>query len=102
MRYWRWPESALLDRSGLIPSPDGCGVVAVSFVKPMAFSRYFVVLLPALVPVLAVQIGALELNRLGRGCGSVVLSLMLISWWGRGLPNLMPASEVCGSRTSSV
>ena len=37
------------------------GVVVVSFVKPMAFSRYFVVLLPALVPVLAVQIGALEL-----------------------------------------
>ena len=26
----------------------------------MAFSRYFVVLLPAVVPVLAVQIGALE------------------------------------------
>ena len=47
------------------------GVVAVSFLKPMAFSRYFVVLLPALVPVLAVQIGAVELNRFGRlwiGC----------------------------------
>ena len=29
------------------------GVVVVSFVKPMAFSRYFVVLLPAVVPVLA-------------------------------------------------
>ena len=27
------------------------GVVAVSFVKPMAFSRYFVVLVPAVVPV---------------------------------------------------
>ena len=60
----------------------------MSFVKPMAFSRYFVVLLPALVPVLAVQIGALELNRLGRGCGSVVLSLMLISWWGPGFAEL--------------
>ena len=46
----------------------------------MAFSRYFVVLLPAVVPVLAVQIGALELNRLGRGCagcaGTVVGQLV--------------------------
>ena len=89
MRNCRWPESDLLDRSGLIPSLlMVVGVVAVSFVKPMAFSRYFVVLLPALVPVLAVQIGALELNRLGRGCGSVVLSLMLISWWGPGFAEL--------------
>ena len=42
------------------------GVVVVSFVKPMAFSRYFVVLVPAVLPVLAVQFGALNLNRLGR------------------------------------
>ena len=40
------------------------GVVLVSFVKPMAFSRYFVVLVPAVLPVLAVQFGALSLNRL--------------------------------------
>ena len=40
-------------------------VVLVSFIKPMAFSRYFVVLLPAAVPVLAVVISRLELNRLG-------------------------------------
>ena len=77
------------DRSGLIPSLlMVVGVVAVSFVKPMAFSRYFVVLLPALVPVLAVQIGALELNRFGRGCGLVVLALMLASWWGPGFSEL--------------
>ena len=42
------------------------GVVVVSFVKPIAFSRYFVVLVPAVPPVLAVQFGALNLNRLGR------------------------------------
>ena len=40
------------------------GVVLVSFVKPMAFSRYFVVLVPDVLPVLAVQFGALSLNRL--------------------------------------
>ena len=84
-----WPQTALLDRSGLMPSLlMVVGVVAVSFLKPMAFSRYFVVLLPALVPVLAVQIGAVDLNRFGRGCGSVVLSLMLISWWGPGFAEL--------------
>jgi hypothetical protein len=64
------------------------GVVAVSFIKPMAFSRYFVVLLPAVVPVLAVQLGGLELNRFGRGCGLVVLVLFLASWWGPGFTEL--------------
>jgi len=62
------------------------GVVVVSFVKPMAFSRYFVVLLPAVVPVLAVQIGALELNRFGRSCALLVL--LLASWWGPGFSEL--------------
>ena len=89
LRRWPWLEPALLDRSGLIPSLlMALGVVAVSFLKPMAFSRYFVVLLPAVVPVLAVQIGALELNRFGRGCGLVVLGLMLFSWWGPGFSEL--------------
>ena len=78
------------------------GVVMVSFVKPMAFSRYFVVLLPAVVPVLAVQIGALELNRFGRGCCLVVLGLSLVSWWGPGFAGLMPVSAGCGNRISSV
>ena len=64
------------------------GVVVVSFVKPMAFSRYFVVLLPAVVPVLAVQIGAFELNRFGRGCGLIVLALLMVSWWGPGFSEL--------------
>ena len=56
----------------------------------MAFSRYFVVLLPAVVPVLAVQIGALQLNRFGRCCGVVVLALLLVSWWGPGFTELDP------------
>ena len=89
LRNWPWPSRDLLDQSGLIPSLlMVVGVVAVSFVKPMAFSRYFVVLLPAVLPVLAVQIGALELNRCGRGFGLVVLALMLISWWGPGFSEL--------------
>jgi len=43
-----WPETGVLDRSGLTLSLlMVVGVVLVSFVKPMAFSRYFVVLVPA-------------------------------------------------------
>ena len=67
------------------------GVLVVSFVKPMAFSRYFVVLVPAVLPVLAVQFGALNLNRLGRGCSIGVLGLLLASWWGPGFSELDPA-----------
>ena len=89
LRSIPWPQKALLDQSGLLPSLlMVMGVVVVSFVKPMAFSRYFVVLLPAVVPVLAVQIGALELNRFGRGCCLVVLGLLLTSWWGPGFTEL--------------
>ena len=46
----------------------------------MAFSRYFVVLLRVVVPVVAAQIGALELNRFGRICGLV--GLLSSSWCG--------------------
>ena len=88
---FRWLEPELLDRSGLTPSLlMVAGVVVVSFLKPMAFSRYFVVLLPAVVPVLAVLIGRFELNRLGRGCGVAVLVLLLASWWGPGFAELDP------------
>jgi hypothetical protein len=53
----RWLDVDLLDRSGVIPSAlMVVGVVAISFFKPLAFSRYFVVLIPALVPVLAVAV----------------------------------------------
>ena len=91
LRSWNWPKSALLDRSALMPSLlMVVGVVVVSFVKPMAFSRYFVVLVPAVVPVLAVQIGNWELNRFGRGCSLVVLALLLASWWGPGFAALDP------------
>ena len=84
-----WPDRDLLDRSGLIPSLlMVLAVVMVSLIKPMAFSRYFVVLLPAVVPVLAVLISRIEVNRLGRGLSLVVLVLMLVSWWGPGFAEL--------------
>ena len=77
-------------------------MLVVSFVKPMAYSRYFVVLVPAVLPVLAVQFGALNLNRLGRGCAVGVLGVLLVSWWGRVLPNWIPLWGECVNRISSV
>ena len=40
------------------------------------------------VPVLVVQMGAFELNRLGRSCCLVLLALLLVSWWGPGFAEL--------------
>ena len=43
-----WRQNRLLDRSALLPSAVMVlAVVVVSYVKPLAFSRYFVVLLPS-------------------------------------------------------
>jgi len=72
----RW---RLLDRSGLIPSGlMVLAVVMVSFVKPLAFSRYFVVLVPAVATWLAVETAALSFNRLGRRILAVMVALLLL------------------------
>ena len=84
-----WPKSSLLDQSGLMPSLlMVVGVVVVSFVKPIAFSRYFIVLVPAVVPLLSAQLGSWDLNRFGRSCCLVLLGLLLASWWGPGFAGL--------------
>ena len=84
-----WPKLSLLDRSGVISSLlMVVGVVAVSFVKPIAFSRYFIVLVPAFLPLLSAQLGSWDLNRFGRGCCLVLLGLLLASWWGPGFTGL--------------
>ena len=84
-----WPAA---DRSGLIPSLlMVLAVVAVSFFKPLAFSRYFVVLLPALIPWLALRAAALPLNRLGQLLGGSALVLLLLSWWWHSFADLDPA-----------
>ena len=84
-----WGDMRLLDRSGLVPSAlMVLVVVTVSFVKPLAFSRYFVVLLPALVTTLAVLCGRFRLNLSGRRWGAAVLAVMLTSWWATGFSEL--------------
>ena len=87
----RWVDVDLLDRSGVIPSAlMVVGVVLISFFKPLAFSRYFVVLIPALVPVLAVLLGEARLNRGGRLFAGAVLVMVIGSWWGPGFAELDP------------
>ena len=56
-------------------------VVAVSFVKPLAFSRYFVVLVPAALPLIAVKLGGLRLNLRGSGLALVALTALTVLWW---------------------
>ena len=93
MDAFRWPDRALLDRSGLIPAGlMVIGVVLVSFIKPLAFSRYFVVVLPAVVPVLALQFSRPHFSRAGRTVACAAGLALLLSWWGPGFAELDPAA----------
>ena len=88
---WNWGNRLLLDRSAVIPSLlMVAAVVAISFVKPLAFSRYFVVLLPALLPWLAVQAGTVILTPRLRWFVVVVFAALLATWWGPGFAELDP------------
>lgn len=110
LAFWairRWggarpePGLALADRSGLTPSLwMVLAVVLVSFWKPLAFSRYFVVLLPALIPWLAVQVAAWRLNRRGAVIGAAALAALLLSWWWHSFQELDPVVNGHGTRES--
>ena len=101
------PDYALLEETlarglGLWPLPK-LGLIllllVVSFVKPMAYSRYFVVLVPAVLPVLAVQFGALNLNRLGRaalGFGALAGQQWTFTGQGAQAPTLAITSFAGG------
>ena len=72
----------LADASALIPSAlMVLGVVALSFVKPMAFSRYFVVLLPSLIAWLSVRVALLPLNHGGKRLVLLAGVFTLCLWW---------------------
>ena len=93
MQQLRWRQNRLLDRSALLPSAlMVLAVVLVSFVKPLAFSRYFVVLLPSVLPLLSVVLTASPLHRAGQRLVLGVLVLLLISWWGPGFAELDTAT----------
>ena len=86
------PSLALADLSGLAPTLLMVGgVVVISFWKPLAFSRYFVVLLPALIPWLAVRLAALPLNQQGWRWVALAAAALLMSWWWHSFRELDPA-----------
>ena len=89
----------LADLSGLTPSLLMVGgVVVISFWKPLAFSRYFVVLLPALIPWLAVRLSALPLTQRGRGVVTLAAAALVITWWWHSFRELDPAVNGHGAR----
>ena len=88
-----WRRNRLLDRSALLPSAVMVlAVVLVSFVKPLAFSRYFVVLLPSVLPLLCVLLTASPLHHWGQRVVLGVVLVLLISWWGPGFSELDPTA----------
>ena len=94
-------QSPLADRSGLLPSLwMVVAVVLVSFWKPLAFSRYFVVLLPALIPWLAVRAASWPFNLRGLRIAGVAFGLLMVSWWWHSFADIDPALSRDGSRES--
>lgn len=90
---------ALADVSGLSPSLlMVVGVVVISFWKPLAFSRYFVVLLPALIPWLSVRLAVVPLTQRGRGLVVLAGVALVISWWWHSFLELDPAVNGHGAR----
>jgi hypothetical protein len=98
-----WKSSAesppLADLSGLMPSLLMVGgVVVISFWKPLAFSRYFVVLLPALIPWLAMRLSELPLTQRGWGMVALAAAALVLSWWWHSFRELDPAVNGHGAR----
>ena len=87
------------DRTGLIPSAwMVVAVVVVSFLKPLAFSRYFVVLLPALLPWIGVRVAPLCLKPLALRALLVLAALTLALWWHQAFLGLQ--GQGLGARES--
>ncbi len=74
----------LSDQSGLIPSAlMVIFVVVISYLKPLAFSRYFVVLVPAVIPWFVVQCARFRIERIGRLLILLWLTAFLVLWWSQ-------------------
>ncbi|QNJ21564.1 putative conserved membrane protein [Synechococcus sp. MIT S9220] len=90
---------ALMDVCGLTPSVlMVVGLVAISFIKPMTFSRYFVVLMPAVIPWLAATGAQLPFSRRGKKVVVLMSTLMLALWWQQSFQGITPV--LGGSRES--
>jgi uncharacterized membrane protein len=95
-----------LDGSGLLASGVLVVVtVAVSFVKPLAFPRYYIVLLPSLVSAaslgLATLTVAVPLERRRLVVALPVLALLLVGLWFDAFEPLNPTGPLRGSRETN-
>jgi hypothetical protein len=81
----------LLDRSGVGAAVLLVAfVLAVSFLKPIAFSRYFVVLVPVLIPPLAVAAAEWRLRPGGEWVAVLLIAVALVHFWGASFAELDP------------
>ncbi|MFM7313087.1 MAG: hypothetical protein ACKO0M_07980 [Cyanobium sp.] len=94
----RWLDVSGL-QAGLLMS---AGVLTVSFWKPIAFARYFIVLLPPLVVWLSCQVARIEpQGRRLRLLLSVGLSLWLLLGWSQSFLGLTRSGSQPGPRENS-
>ncbi|MFY8149202.1 MAG: hypothetical protein ACOVNL_08295 [Prochlorococcaceae cyanobacterium] len=102
--HWPRPWLFWLDRSVLLGGLLMVAlVVAVSFVKPLAYARYFVVVLPAAVSFLALACASLPAPGGGgaRLLSAGVAIALGLSFWFQAFEPLDPAPPFHGSRESN-
>jgi uncharacterized membrane protein len=115
LAFWAWrrlcrrpggepppaPPDGWLDAGGVQPAVLMLlGVVGVSFLKPLAFARYFVVLLPALVVWVAVGLAVqpVPLRIWPRRAVVVAAAIAVALFWHDAFLPLAPAGAFRGSR----
>ncbi|WP_216901867.1 glycosyltransferase family 39 protein [Synechococcus sp. CCY 9618] len=95
------PPPGWLDAGGVLPAVLlVVGVVGVSFFKPLAFARYFVVVLPALVVAVSVGLAVQPVPLPGwpRRAAVAAVVLTVVLFWHDAFLTLDPAGVFRGSR----
>lgn len=95
------PPPGWLDAAGLLPGLlMVAGVVGVSFFKPLAFARYFVVLLPAVVAAASIGLAVQPALPPGwpRPAALAAAGLVVVLFWHDAFLPLAPGGAFAGSR----
>ena len=81
----------LLDRSGIWGGVVlVLIVVGLSYLKPIAFSRYFVVLVPVVVPALAAAAADWSLRYRGEWFALLILTMVVLHYWHAAFTDINP------------
>ena len=85
---------ALADRSAVAAGAlFAVLVVAMSWIRPLAFSRYFIVLVPLVVPWLAVLAAGWKLQSQGSLLALGCLTLLMVHFWTASFVGLVPTAK---------